>query len=62
MKPVTIVVIVIVCLLALSLLGFVLSLIGAITSFLWRFVFSPIGIIAAIILIVYLVKGKSGSR
>ncbi|MCL2365584.1 MAG: hypothetical protein FWC75_00860 [Oscillospiraceae bacterium] len=42
----------------LSVIGFVMSLIGLITGMIWRFVFSPIGIISIIVLIIYLVYGR----
>ena len=56
MKPLNIVLLVLVIIIALSVLGFVLSLIGTITGVIWRFIFSPLGVIALIVLVIYLLK------
>jgi len=58
MKTTTIVLIVLIVIIAISVIGLLLSIVGAIAGFLWRFVFSPLGVIALIALIVYLLKTK----
>jgi len=58
MKPINIVLLVLVIIILISVFGFVLSLVGAITGLLWRFIFSPLGVIALIVLVVYLLKRK----
>ena len=58
MKPINIVLLVLVIIILISVFGFVLSLVGAITGLLWRFIFSPLGVIALIVLVVYLLKKK----
>jgi len=38
--------------------GVILSLVGALTSLVWRFVFSPLGVIAIIVLVICLIYGS----
>ena len=58
MKAINIILLVLVVIIVIAVFGFVLSLIGAITGFIWRFIFSPLGAIALIVLVVYLIKNK----
>ena len=59
MKPTTILLIILAFVILVSGIGLIFSLIGAITGIVWRFIFSPLGVIALIILVVYLLKKKS---
>jgi len=59
MKPLTILLIILAIIVLFSGIGLILSLVGAITGVVWRFIFSPLGVIALIILVVYLLKKKS---
>ena len=56
MKTKNIVLLILVIILTISVLGFILSLVGAITGLIWRFIFSPLGVITLIVLVVYLIK------
>jgi len=58
MKLVNIVLIVLVIIILISVFEFILSLVGAITGLIWRFIFSPLGVIAIIALVVYLRMNK----
>jgi len=58
MKPVNIILLILVIIIAISIIGFTLSLVGALVGFVWRFIFSPLGVIALIILVIYLLKKK----
>jgi len=59
MKPLTILLIILAIIVLFSGIGLILSLVGAITGVVWRFIFSPLGVIALIILVVYLLKKRS---
>jgi len=59
MKPTTVILIILAIIVLFSAIGLVLSIAGAITGLVWRFLFSPLGVIALIILVVYLLKKKN---
>ena len=59
MKPTTILLIILVIIVFFSVIGLILSLAGAIAGLAWRFIFSPLGVIALIILVIYLLKNRS---
>ncbi|MCL2663854.1 MAG: hypothetical protein FWE83_11105 [Oscillospiraceae bacterium] len=58
MKTTTILLIILATIVLFSAIGLVLSIVGAITGLVWRFIFSPLGVIALIILVVYLLKNR----
>jgi len=58
MKPTTILLLILAIIVLFSVIGLILSLVGAIAGLAWRFIFSPIGVIALIILVVYLLKNR----
>jgi len=58
MKPTTILLIILGIIIAISAIGLILSIIGAITGIIWRFIFSPLGVIALIVLVIYLLKTR----
>jgi len=58
MKPITTLLIILAVIVVFSVIGFILSLVGAIAGLAWRFIFSPLGVIALIILVVYLLKNR----
>jgi len=58
MKPITILLVVLAIIILFSIVGLILSLVGAIAGLAWRFIFSPLGVIALIILVVYLLKNR----
>ena len=58
MKTTNILLIILIVIVAISAIGLLLSIIGAITGIIWRFIFSPLGVIALIILVIYLLKTR----
>ena len=58
MKLSTILLIILAVIIIFSILGFILSLVGAIIAGFLRFIFGPLGVIALIILVIYLLKRK----
>jgi hypothetical protein len=58
MKTTTILLIILAIIVLFSAIGLILSILGAITGLVWRFIFSPLGVIALIILVVYLLKTR----
>ena len=58
MKPINIVLLILAIIIVISVLGSILSLIGTLTGMIWKFIFSPLGVIALIVLVVYLLQKK----
>jgi len=61
MRTTTVLLIILGIIIGISAIGLILSIVGAITGLVWRFIFSPLGVIALIILIIYLLKGRKSS-
>ncbi|MCL2425428.1 MAG: hypothetical protein FWD05_03720 [Oscillospiraceae bacterium] len=62
MRPAAILFIILGVIIFISLFGLIFSIIGAITSLILRFIFGPLGLIALIILVIYLLKNGSPFR
>jgi|GEM_PF-2290654 len=46
----------------ISVFILVLSIVGAITGMIWRFIFSPLGVICIVLLVVYFLFGRKKRR